>query len=107
MLNDEYSENSIDEESSESALSTIPEESESGGKTETDGDADPLPVSVLPHDEFIFSEVGHIIHGENGFQSEEEPADVGVEKALRNIIGIIIVIHVFMVSSVITAPFEA
>jgi hypothetical protein len=65
-----------------------------GGVTITEGGrddearegADPLDVAVLPHDERVGFEVLDVGDGRLRLEAEEEPADVGVEEALGDIV---------------------
>ena len=59
---------------------------------------------ILPHNKTIFFEVLHIIHGAVGFEFEHKPTHVRPEKTLGNIIGVIVGIDMFMVSSMFRTP---
>jgi hypothetical protein len=65
--------------------------------------ADPLDVAVLPHDERVGFEVLDVGDGRLRLEAEEEPADVGVEEALGDIVGIFVFIHVLVVDAVVGA----
>ncbi len=65
-----------------------------------------MGVFVLPHDEFVFAEVGDVVDGRLGIEFEEQPADVSPEETFRDIIGIFVVVDVFVVAAVVGGPVQ-
>lgn len=106
MLDDDDAEDAGNQESAEGAGPAIPEESEKRGKCEADDESDPVAVSMLPHNETIFFEVGDIVSC-FGAESDQEPSDVSPEETAGDTVGVVIfVIGVFMMSAVIGDPIE-
>jgi hypothetical protein len=68
--------------------------------------ANQMDVSVLPPDQWILLQVHHVVEGGRRIKFEQQPADVGVEKALGNTLRVIVVIDVFMVTPMFASPQE-
>ncbi len=85
----------------------IPKVAECHGNDDPDDEADPVHILVLPHDQFVFPEVGDIIHRWLGVELEKEPTDVRPEEALGDIIGIFVMVDVFVMKAMIGRPVEA
>ena len=66
-----------------------------------------MDVTVLPHDERIFFQVGDVIEWRFRPELEQQPPDVGVEEALGDIVGIFIVIDMFMVPPMVARPHQS
>ena len=61
---------------------------------------------MLPHDQRVAAEIVDIIHRLLRPEFEKEPADVRPEKALADVVRIVIVIDVFVVLAVVRTPIE-
>ena len=61
-------------------------------------------VFVLEPSQAVFLKIAHPSERGVGPAAEEQPANVGMKKATGNIIGIIIVIHKFMVTAMVGRP---
>jgi len=72
----------------------------------TDEGSDPLDVAVLPHDEGVGFEVLDVGDGRLRLEAEEEPADMGVEEALGDIVRVFVFIHVLVVDTVVGGPIQ-
>jgi hypothetical protein len=59
---------------------------------------------VLPGDQFVVVKVVDIVEGGLRLQFEHEPTHVSPEKALGDIVGVFIGIHMFVVLAVLGAP---
>ena len=63
-------------------------------------------MSMLPHDQRIFLEIGYIIEGRFWLELEQQPADVGVEKTFADVVRIFIVVDMFMMAAMIAYPHQ-
>lgn len=66
-----------------------------------------MRVFVLPHDEFVFAEVGDVVHWRLRIEFEQKPADVCPEETFRNVVGIFVVVDVFVVAAMVGGPVQA
>jgi hypothetical protein len=106
VLQHNDSRNPRDQESAERSMPSIPQSAEDGRDAETDQDRDPLDVPILPTDELVFLQVGHVVVRLIGVQLEKQPSDMGVKKSFRNTVWIIIVIHMLMMTPMFTRPHQ-
>jgi len=65
-----------------------------------------MNMSMLPHHQRIFFEVGHVVERRLRPQLEQQPADVRVEKPLADVVRIAVVIDVFMVPAMLARPHQ-
>lgn len=65
-----------------------------------------MDMSILPADKFVFLKIGDVVVGRIGLQLEEQPSDVRMEKTLRNIIGIVVVIDMLMMAAMFAGPHQ-
>ena len=107
VLNANDAENSGKKESTKRANAAIPEVAEEGGEDQADDQTDPVYVFMLPHDESVAAQVTDVIHWRFWLQLEHQPADVGPDKALGDIVRVVIVIDMFMVAAMVGRPIEA
>ena len=73
---------------------------------ETNEDSDVRAPPVLPHDEAILFQIRHVIKRWLRAHLEEQPADVRVEEAFRDIVGIVVVIDVFVMPAMFARPHD-
>ena len=113
LLDDDRAEQSGDEEGGQGGHARVGVAHE-GGVAITEGGRhheahegpDPLDVAVLPHDEGVGFEILDVGDGRLRLEAEEEPADMGVEEALGDIVGIFVFIHVLVVDTVVGGPIQ-
>src|SRR6202035_2189452 len=84
----------------------IPQKTEYGWQAKTYDDCNPLDMSILPADELVLLEIGHVVVWLLVVQLEKQPADVRVKKAFRNAIGIIVMVHMFVMPSMFARPHQ-
>ena len=65
-----------------------------------------MNMSVLPHDQRIFLQIGNIIEGRLGQKLEQQPANVCVEKTFGDVVRVFVVIHMFMMAAMFAGPHE-
>ena len=65
-----------------------------------------MNVAILPHQEWIFFEISHIVKRWQWLELEHQPAHVGVKETFGNTIRILIVIHMLMVAAMFARPKE-
>src|SRR5947208_10891850 len=106
MLQHYDSRNPGDQESTERSLPSIPQKAEDDRDAEADQDGDPLDVSVLPANEFVFLQVGYVIVRLIGLQLEKQPSDMREKKSFRNTVRIIVVIHMLMMTPMFARPHQ-
>ena len=63
-----------------------------------------MNVAMLPHDQRILFQVGHVIEWRLRPKLEQQPADMRVEKSFADVVGIIVVIDVFMMAPMFARP---
>ena len=62
---------------------------------------------MLPQDERILLQVGHVIERREWVKFEHQPADVGVKEAFGDAVGVFIVIDMLVMGAVFTGPEES
>src|SRR5207245_10206581 len=65
-----------------------------------------MNMSMLPHDQRIFFQIGHVIERRLWQELEQQPADMGVKKTFADVVRVFVVIHMFMVAAVFAGPHE-
>ena len=59
-----------------------------------------MNVSVLPAHERVILQITHVIEWGLGIEFKKQPADVGMEKAFANVVGILVVVGYLLVMRV-------
>ena len=106
MLQNDKTSHAGQQEGAERAAPTIPNESCRRRQNEANDHRDQVDVAMLPAYQPIFQQVRDIIIGEVAVKLEEQPADVGIKEALRDTVGIFIVIDMFMMTSMFARPHQ-
>ncbi len=65
-----------------------------------------MNMSMLPHHERIFFQIGHVIERWLWQELEQQPANVGVEKTFTDVVRVFVVIHMFMMAAVFACPHQ-
>ena len=78
-----------------------------GRQGKRDDRANPMNVSVLPHDQRVFLQIADVVEGRRRLQLEEQPADVRLEKPFPNVVGVVVVIDVLVMRAVLAAQSSA
>lgn len=65
-----------------------------------------MNVAVLPHDQTILHQIGHVVVRWLRPQLEQEPSNVRVEKTFADVVGIFVVVDVLMVATVFAGPHQ-
>ena len=94
------------EECTEGGDPTAPDEPEDCRKNEGDRYGDPMDVAMLPPDECILLQVGHVVERRGRFELENQPADVGVKEPFGDAIRVFIVVDMLVVTAVLAGPKE-
>src|SRR6267143_3560462 len=63
-------------------------------------------MSMLPHHQRIFLQIGHVIERRLGPELEQQPADVRVEKTFCDVVRVFLVIDMFMVAPMLACPHQ-
>ena len=64
----------------------------------------PVNVAMLPHNEGILLKIGNVIERWTGIELEEQPAYVRMKQTFGDAVGVVIVIHVFVVVPMLVRP---
>ena len=65
-----------------------------------------MHVAMLPGNQRILPQVLNIFVGQIGMELEHEPAHVRVEEALRDIVGIFVMINMLVVGAMLATPHQ-
>jgi hypothetical protein len=107
LLDHEDAEHAGDQETTESGGSGVVHEvGETGWQGEADHEGDDLVPAVLPHDQLVLAEVLDVVEGRLRQGLEKDPADVGPEEALGNVVRIVVVVRVLVVAAVVGDPVQ-
>lgn len=93
-----------DEERAERGVRAAPEPAEDGRQDETREHPDHHVILVLPPHQRVALEVRHAGEGVRLAELEHDPAHVRVEETLRDVVGILLVVSVFVMPPVVIAP---
>ena len=104
MLEEDDAGDAGDEEAAEGSHGAAVDPAGNGREDEADDDGDELNVTMLKAYEGIAVEIGNVIERGLGIDLEEEPADVGMEKALADVVGVFLVVDELVVAAVLRAP---
>ena len=104
LLDEEDPENTGEQEGTQRLDGATVDPAEDGWKNESDREADEVAPAMLPHDERIALQVGHVVERRLGAELEEQPSDMGVEEAFGNVVGIVFVIDMLVVVPVVGDP---
>ncbi len=63
-------------------------------------------MSMLPHHERIFFQIGHVIEGRLWQELEQQPANVGVKKTFGDVVRVFVVIDMFMMAAMFARPHQ-
>ena len=106
VLQNDHAENAGNQESAQGRSPAAPGIADRGRQSERDQRANQMDVPVLPPDQWILLQVRHVVEGGRWIKFEQQPADVGVEKALGDTVRVIVVIDVFVVAPMFASPQE-
>lgn len=95
---------SCDQERPESTNPSVPQEPEKRREDEARDEGDCDVVAVLPHDEWILSQILDVLQVARGLVLEHDPAYVGVKESVVDVVRIFVVIDVFVVVPMIGTP---
>jgi hypothetical protein len=104
MLERDNSRNTADEKTPERAHPAVPKEAERCWQNEAYQYGDEMNMSMLPHDQGVFSQISHVIVWRLRPELEQKPADVRMKKTFADVVWIVVVIDMFMVAAMITCP---
>lgn len=107
VLNDNDAENAGEQEAAEGVLpSRLNHVGKCSRNNNTQDEADPVHILVLPHAELVPHKIIDVIDGLLWPHLENEPSNVSPHEPFGNIIRIIIVVDVFMMFAVIGGPIK-
>ena len=106
VLKDDDARHARDEKRAERRKPTTPAKAQDCGQHEGDQRADPMNIAMLPKDERILLQVGHVVERRERVEFEHQPADVSVKETFGDAIRIFIVIDMFVVSTMFAGPEE-
>jgi hypothetical protein len=94
------------QKTSQRAEPAIPEKTSEGWQTKAHQYREEVNMSMLPHHQRIFLQIGHIIERRLGPQLKQQPADMRVEKTLSDVVRVFVVIDMFMMSTMLARPHQ-
>ena len=95
-----------DQESAKCTVPSIPEKAGCRRDAKADQNSDRLNMPILPADKLVSLEIGYVVVGLIVFELENQPANVRVKETFGNAIGIVVVIHMFVVPPMFAGPHE-
>ena len=93
-----------DEKTTERADPTVPKRAEQSRQNKTHQHGKRMNMSMLPHHQRIFFQIGHVIERGLRPEFEQKPANVGVKKSFADIVRILVMIDMFMMAAMIARP---
>ena len=106
MLEHNHFCDAADEKTTERADPSVPERTEQGGQNKAHQHSEQMNMPMLPHDQRIFFEIGHVIERRLRLKLKQEPADVRVEKTFADVVRVFVVIDMFMMPTMFTCPHQ-
>ena len=106
VLKDDDARHPRNEKCAESRNPATPDKAKDRRKHEGDRRADPVDVTMLPKDERILLQVGHVVERRERVELEHQPSDVGVKETFGDAIRVFVVIDVLVVGTVFAGPEE-
>ena len=104
VLNHDNFGHAADEKTTERADPAVPERAEQSRQTKTHQHGEQMNMSMLPHHQRIFFQIGHVIDRRLRPELEQKPADVRMKKSFADVVRIFVVIDVFMMPAMIARP---
>src|SRR5438874_10852905 len=104
VLDDDDLGYAANEKTSERADPSVPPRAEQGGQSKTHQHREQVNMSMLPHHQRIFFQIRHVIERWLRPELEQQPADVGVEKTIGDVVGVFVVIDMLMMETMLTRP---
>ena len=95
-----------DEKTTECADPPVPERAEQGRQNKTHKHRKRMNVSMLPHYQRIFLQIGHVIEWRLRLELEQHPADVRMKKSFGDIVRVVFVVDMFMMPAMIARPHQ-
>src|SRR6266446_3851468 len=94
------------EKTSQRAEPPIPEKTSQRWQTKAHQHREQMNMSMLPHHERIFFQIGHVIERWLWQELEQQPANVDVEKTFTDAVRVFLVIHMFMMAAMFAGPHQ-
>src|SRR5205823_13593599 len=104
MLKHDNSRDATNEKTSQRAEPPIPEKTSQRWQTKPHQHREQMNMSMLPHHQRVFFQIGHVIDRRLRPELEQHPADVSVKKSFADIVRIFVVVDVFMMPAMIARP---
>ncbi len=94
------------EKTSERADPSVPPCAEQRGQSKTHQHREQVNMTMLPHHQRIFLQIGHVIERRLGPELEQQPANVRVEKAFSDVVRVFVVIDMFVMAPMLARPHQ-
>src|SRR6476646_3744102 len=104
VLNHDYFGHAADEKTTERANPAVPERAEQSRQTKTDQHGEQMNMSMLPHHQRVFFQIGYVIEGRLWPELEQKPADVRMKKSFADVVRIFVMIDMFMMPALFARP---
>ena len=102
MLKDDDFGYAADEKTTERADPAVPERAKQSRQNKTHQHRKRMNVSMLPHYQWIFLQIGDVIERRLRLELEQKPADVRMKKTFADIVRVFVVIDMFMMAAMVT-----
>ena len=106
VLKDDDARHPRNEKAAEGRDPAAPGQANDRRQHEGDQSADPVDVTMLPKDERIFLQIGHVVERRVRVELEHQPSDVGVKETFRDAIRVFVVVDMLMVGTMFAGPEE-
>ena len=94
------------QKTSQRAEPAIPEKTSQRWQTKAHQHREQVNISMLPHDQRIFLQIGHIIERRLRPELEQQPPDMRVEKTFGDVVRVFLVIDMFMMATMLAGPHQ-
>ena len=106
MLEHDDFRHASNQKTSERADPTVPHRANHCRQNKTHQHGEKMNMSMLPHHEAVFFQIGHIIERRLRPELEQQPADVRVKETFRDVVRIFVMIDMFMVAAMLARPHQ-
>ena len=104
VLKDDHARHPRNEKGTESRDPAAPDQAKDRRQNKGDQSADPVDVTMLPKDERILLQIGHVVERRERVELEHQPSDVGVKETFGDAIRVFVVVDMLMVGTVFAGP---
>ena len=104
MLKHDNSRDATNEKTSQRAEPPIPEKTSQRWQTKAHQHREQMNMSMLPHHQRVFLQIGYVIERRFWPELEQKPADVRMKKSFADVVRIFVMIDMFMMPAMLARP---